>query len=457
MAATQPAAQPSAAVPWPAQQWSPGTGARPALPSSALPGPVAERLRRLAEEAGPEPLCAYVHDPAAAGRRAALLRARLPDWAEVFYAVKANSFPAVLEALAPGTDGFDVSSEGEAAAARAASARALIATGPGKTDAMLTALARTGVDFVSAESTLELHRIAAAADRAGRRIPVVLRVNAATGPLQGALRMDGHATQFGIGEDALPEAAAVARALPGLDLVGYHFHVVSNNLDADAHAAHVQARLRWAVRAAREHGFALRVLDAGGGLGVAPRGGAPFDLGRFAARLRAAPPPPGVRVVLEPGRWLVADSGYYAAQVTDVKEVAGSRFAVLAGGINHFMLPALLEVALDAAVVDVDRWPYACPRPVLTDTTVALAGPLCTPEDILARGIRVGRLRAGDLVVFPLAGAYGWEFALRGFLGRRPPVHTVVRATPQRVSARSGTGPVAAAGTGPSPVEDSSR
>ncbi|MEU1673525.1 alanine racemase [Streptomyces roseifaciens] len=456
MAATQPAGQPAAAVPWPAQQWSPGTGARPALPASALPGPVAERLRRLAEDAGPEPLCAYVHDPAAAGRRAALLRARLPDWAEVFYAVKANSFPAVLEALAPATDGFDVSSEGEAGAARAASARALIATGPGKTDAMLTALARTGVDFVSAESTLELHRIAAAAGRAGRRVPVVLRVNAATGPLQGALCMDGHATQFGIGEDALPEAAALARSLPGLDLVGYHFHVVSNNLDADAHAAHVQARLHWAVRAARAHGFALRVLDAGGGLGVAPRGEAPFDLGRFAARLRAAPPPPGVRVVLEPGRWLVADSGYYAAQVTDVKEVAGSRFAVLAGGINHFMLPALLEVALDAAVVDVDHWPYACPRPALTDTTVSLAGPLCTPEDILARGIRVGRLRAGDLVVFPLAGAYGWEFALRGFLGRRPPVHTVVN-TPQRVSARSGTGPAAAAGAEPSPVEDNSR
>ncbi|MFF7726712.1 alanine racemase [Streptomyces sp. NPDC008001] len=446
------------AVPWPAQQWSPGTAVRPALPVSALPGPVVARLRALAEAAGAEPLCAYVHDPSAAARRAALLRTRLPAWAEVFYAVKANSFPATLRALAPETDGFDVSSEGEAEAARAAGARALIATGPGKTDAMLAAVAAAGADFVSAESELDLHRIAAAARRAGRRVPVVLRVNAATVPLQGALRMDGRATQFGIGEDGLARAAAVARALPGLDLAGYHFHVVSNNLDAEGHAAHVLGRLRWSVRAAREHGFALRVVDAGGGLGVAPRGEAPFDLAHFAARLRAAPPPPGIRLVLEPGRWLVADSAHYAAQVTDVKEVAGSRFAVLAGGINHFMLPALLEVALDAAVVDVARWPYACARPEVHDAVVSLAGPLCTPEDILARGIGVGRLRAGDLVVFPLAGAYGAEFALHGFLGRRPPVHTVAGG-PQTVSARAGTAsaPGAPSTDGRRPAEDSSR
>jgi 2-[(L-alanin-3-ylcarbamoyl)methyl]-2-hydroxybutanedioate decarboxylase len=422
------------AVPWPAQQWSAGTP-RPALPARAVPDAVADRVHALLAAATDEPVCAYVYQPEVARRRAESLRGRLPRWAEVHYAVKANSFRPVLAALAHAVDGFDVASVSEADAALAASGGTarLIVTGPGKSDRLLADAIRAGAAFVSAESELELHRLNAAGRRAGRRVPVVLRVNSATGPLDGALRMDGRATQFGIGEDRLPHAAATARRLPGVSLIGYHFHVVSGNLDSDRHADHVLSRLRWAAAAAREHGIDLRVVDVGGGLGVPAHGGTPFDLDRFARRLRAATPPPGVRVVFEPGRWLVAECGHYAAQVTDLKQVAGEWFAVLAGGINHFMLPALLEVATQAAVLPVARWPYTCPRPEVKDTPVSLAGPLCTPEDILARGITVDRLRVGDVVVFPVAGAYGWEFAVRGFLGH-PPAR---RVTAQPTSARS--------------------
>ncbi|GAA0447846.1 type III PLP-dependent enzyme [Streptomyces stramineus] len=434
----------SAPVPWPAQQWSAGAP-RPALPAKAVPDAVAGRVHALLAAASDEPVCAYVYQPDVAPRRAAELRERLPDWAEVYYAVKANSFPPVLAALASAVDGMDVASASEAAAALAASGGAarLIVTGPGKTDRLLEAAVRAGARFVSVESELELHRLDAGARRAGRRVPVVLRVNSATGPLDGALRMDGRATQFGIGEDRLPDAVATARRLPGVEPVGYHFHVVSGSLDADRHAGHVLDRLRWSVAAAREHGIDLRVVDVGGGLGVPPYGGAPFDLSRFTGLLAAAPPPPGVRVVFEPGRWLVADCGFYAAQVTDLKQTAGEWFAFLAGGINHFMLPALLEVAVEAAVLPVAHWPYPCPRPELRNTPVSLAGPLCTPEDILARGITADRLRAGDVVVFPVAGAYGWEFAVRGFLGHPP----AVRTTAQPTSVRS-SGTAAPAGGG---------
>lgn len=430
-------------VPWPAQQWSAGVP-RPALPAGAVPDAVARRVRELLAAGADEPVCAYVYQPGVARRRAAELRDRLPGWAEVYYAVKANSFPPVLAALAPAVDGMDVASaqEAEAALAAGGGATRLIVTGPGKSDRLLAAAVRAGAEFVSIESELELHRLDAVARRAGRRMPVVLRVNSATGPLDGALRMDGRATQFGIGEDRLAAAVATARRLPGVDPVGYHFHVVSGNLDADRHADHVLSRLRWAAEAAVEHGIELRVVDVGGGLGVPPHGGAPFDLDRFAGRLSAAAPPPGVRVVFEPGRWLVAECGYYAAQVTDLKRTGGEWFAVLAGGINHFMLPALLEVAVEAAVLPVAHWPYSFPRPELRSTPVSLAGPLCTPEDILARGITADRLRVGDIVVFPMAGAYGWEFAVRGFLGHPP----AVRATAQPTSVRSSGAGVPAGG-----------
>ncbi|MER5755334.1 hypothetical protein [Streptomyces sp. NPDC002088] len=148
------------------------------------------------------------------------------------------------------------------------------------------------------------------------------------------------------------------------------------------------------------------------------------------------------------GSW----GGYYAAQVTDLKRTGGEWFAVLAGGINHFVLPALLEVAVEAAVLPVAHWLYSCPRPERRNTPVSLAGPLCTPEDILARGITADRLRVGDIVVFPTAGAYGWEFAVRGFLGHPP----AVRATAQPTSVRTSGAGVPAGGVSSRPEYRSS-
>jgi diaminopimelate decarboxylase len=129
--------------------------------------------------------------------------------------------------------------------------------------------------------------------------------------------------------------------------------------------------------------------------------------------------------VFEPGRWLVADCGYYAAEVTDLKNVHGSWFAVLRGGINHFMRPVIGDPH-NFTVLPLERWPYTCQRPEVRDAPVTVVGELCTPADVLAHNITVERIRAGDIVVFPRAGSYGWEVALQEFLGHpRAPRLTV--------------------------------
>ena len=97
----------------------------------------------------------------------------------------------------------------------------------------------------------------------------------------------------------------------------------------------------------------------------------------------------------------------------------GTAFAVLRGGINHFQLPASWDLVHPFAVLPVEDWPAGLPRPEARGN-VTVVGELCTPEDTLARDVRVERVRAGDVVVFPLAGAYGWEFAMPNFLGRPP-------------------------------------
>jgi diaminopimelate decarboxylase len=412
----------------------PSAAPRSAYPADVLPEPVRRRLLELAR--GEAPVSAYLYDGRAAAARARELRAALPEWAAVHYAVKANSFPGVVRALAPYVDGFEVASRTELELALAAlrerdgspsggsSPVPVVAAGPAKSVPVLTALVRAGVEAINAESLLELHRISRIAVAEGTTARVALRVNPAAGPVSaqasGSLRMGGQASQFGVPEPDVPGVLEQALRLPGLDVTGFHIHAASNNLDAAAQAAHLRRCVEWSTATAREHGVDLRMVDVGGGIGVAFEelaGERPFDVSHFGELVARSEPPPGVRVVLEPGRFLVADCGWYAAEVTDVKHSYGTAFAVLRGGINHFQLPTSWDLVHNIAVLPVDRWPDGLPRPEAAGTRVTVVGELCTPEDTLLRDVRVDRVRAGDLVVFPYAGSYGWEFAMHGFLG----------------------------------------
>lgn len=399
-------------------QLPPSAADLPALPAHALP----PRIRAaIGARIGSTPVSGYVYDLDVAIERARALRAALPPWAEVFYAVKANSFPPVLRALAPHVDGFEVASAYEAQlASSTGDAVRLAAAGPGKSVPMLARLVDLGAEVVNAESPLELHRISAAALRAGRRSGVAIRVNPDRIEVSGSLRMGGAATQFGLPEAEVPAAIALARSLPGIDLVGFHIHAVCNNLDADAHARYVRWCLEWAMRAADVHGVDLQVVDVGGGLGVPFEGEEPFDVGRFGDLLAAMSPPVGVRVVFEPGRYLVTECGYYVAEVTDVKTSRGTAFAIVRGGINHFQIPTSWDILHRFAVLPVEEWPHPYPRPELRDTSITVVGELCTPEDTLARDVKVTSARPGDVIVFPMAGSYGYEFAMPRFLGHPP-------------------------------------
>ena len=398
----------------------PSAAGRPALPPDALPLRI--RIELLARAtAGGVPVSGYLYDPTVAVRQATALRTALPDWARICYAVKANSHRPVVEALAPYVDGFEVASAAEAELARGVRPEGLlVAAGPAKGVPLLRRLVELDVTLVNVESPLELHRLDAIAGRLGRRVDVALRVNPRRVAVAGSLSMGGAATQFGIPEAEVPAALELAAGLPWVRVAGFHVHAVGNNLDAVAHADYLRWCLRWSADTAARHGLTLRTVDVGGGLGVPFAGGPPFDLDRFAGALAGLAPPSGCRVILEPGRFLVTDCGWYAAEVLDVKHAYGTWFVVLRGGINHFALPVSWDIPHRFAVLPVPHWPYPYPRPEVRDAPVTVVGELCTTEDTLARDVTVTSVRAGDLVVFPMAGSYGAEFALPAFLGHPP-------------------------------------
>jgi 2-[(L-alanin-3-ylcarbamoyl)methyl]-2-hydroxybutanedioate decarboxylase len=401
-----------------------GLAAPPAPPAWVVAALRAARRRG-------EPLCAYVYDLDAVRAAARAVRAALPPYADLFYAVKANGNPQVLRALAPLVAGFEVASPGEAravvdAVAPGGPAPRLLASGPAKTDADLAGLLRLGVEQVNVESPHELRRLARVAADLGVAAPVALRVNRADVRLGGSHLMTGGPSQFGMDADALAEAAGLAVERSEVRPLGFHLHAVSNNTDAAAHAAFVAECVAWSLRAARVFRLPLSVVDVGGGVGVAYDGGSGFDLAAFGAALHGVAVPAGVRVVFELGRCLVAAAGWYAAEVVDVKRSHGRAVAVVRGGMHHFRLPSAWRMDHPFTVLPVEEWPYPWPRPQAVGEPVDVAGELCTPRDVFARGVAVGRLRAGDVVVFALAGAYGWEISHHDFLRHPHPRHLVV-------------------------------
>jgi diaminopimelate decarboxylase len=386
--------------------------------ADALPGTVAAWAADLGGR--PDPVAAYGYLPEVAASRAAGLKAALPDWAACCFALKANGFAPVLQALGQVADGFEVSSRKELAAALLAHRDArpiLVSSGPAKSDGLHDALLAAG-GTINVESALELHRAAAAGRRAGRRAAVAIRANPASVPVAGDLTMGGTPSPFGVPEEDVPALLHAARSLADdVEVVGIHVHAASNVQDASDYVAYVAWVFEYAGGLAAAHGLDLRLVDVGGGLGFDASDETSFDLGVLAEGLRGLTPPAGARVVFEPGRWIAAACGFYAAPIADVKRSRERDYVVLRGGVNHFLLPASWDLPQPIAVVPVEAWDARLPRPAVRDARVTVAGELCTPEDTLVPDVDGVSARAGDVVVFPHTGAYGWEFGLHEFLG----------------------------------------
>lgn len=385
------------------------------MPPPELPGRVAAALRTVAA-----PVCAYVYDTDALRARAAAVRAALPPGTTLLYAVKANGHPGVVRALAAATDGLEVASGGELALAVAAHATRVVFGGPGKTDADLAAAVAAGAQ-INVESPHELRRLDLAARAAGTVADIAVRVNRAAAALPGSHAMTGVATPFGVDETQLPGVLAVAARAAHVRVRGFHLHAVSNNLDADAHARFITDAVAWSATTAARHGITLTLVNVGGGLGVDHTGDATIDLGVLRAGLAGLVLPPGVELIVEPGRLLAADAGWYAAEVIDLKQTHDRWFAVLRGGTHHFRLPAAWGYSHPFTVLPRDDWPYPFPRAEVRGVPVDAVGELCTPRDVLTRDRHVQRLRIGDVLVFARTGAYGWDISHHDFLRHPPP------------------------------------
>ena len=388
-------------------------------------------LSELAAEVGTP---AYVYSTATLLRHARVFRSALRGLDVLAcFAVKAAPNLALLSLFAREGYGFDIVSGGELFRALQAGGDPgkIVFSGVGKRQDEMAAALDAGIFQFNCESEEELRQLSQVAARRKLVAPVAIRVNpdvdARTHPhVATALS----SSKFGVPSTRARKAYRLAASLPGIRVVGVACHIGSQIASVKPFVE-AATKMRGLVQQLRSDGHDILRLDMGGGLGVpygdGPQPASPRQYGQALVQaLRGL----DVKVLVEPGRLLVANAGVLLSRVLLRKQGQGTRrFVVIDAGMNDLLRPALYQ-----AHHDLD--PVARPRKGAE--VVDVVGPVCESADVLAKRRRLPPLEGGDLIVLRTAGAYGMAMASQYNARPRPPEVLVDGRSWRIIRAREG-------------------
>lgn len=374
----------------------------------------------------------YVYNGEAVVERIGQVRKAVGPATTVHYSIKANPSLGLCQLIARQGVGVEVASKGELILAAKAGfpAEKVLFAGPGKSDEELEAAVKMQVGAVHVESVGEMERLARIASRLGAKVRIGIRVNPIQVVKGAKMLMGGGPQQFGIDEERLEEVVRLAAAWPALQVIGLHVYGGTQIFDAEALLAQCHHVVELALAMSGWLDGPVEMIDFGGGFGVPYfRGMGRFELEAFAQgygqvvqRCRREAQLASARLIIELGRYLVAEAGVYVTRVVDVKESRGTRFIVTDGGMNH-------HITATGNFGQVFRKPF--PLVLLSGARVpsnrraTIVGPCCTPLDCFAQEIEFPEVAVGDLIGVLMSGAYGYSASSLGFLSHPGPAEAL--------------------------------
>lgn len=361
-------------------------------------------LPALAEREG-TPL--YVYSTDVIRSRLKALQAALKGLdAGICYAVKANSNGAVLQLLGNMGAGADIVSGGELQRSLRAGIPAdrIVFSGVGKSAEEIEQALVAGVARFNLESSVELDLLQSLASKHGVVSHASVRINPDVDAMTHAKISTGKSeNKFGVSIDEARSWFDMHGHWPAVCLDGLHMHIGSQILNIEPIRQALQ-RMAALWRELDAAGHAIASIDVGGGLGVRYRQGEQaISAEAYVAEIRTALAGFKGRILLEPGRWLLAEAGMLLSRVLLEKQGEARRFLVLDAAMNDLLRPSLYDAWHDIVRVgDVDARPQV---------TYDVVGPVCETGDTFAIDRDLPRCDAGDLIAILGAGAYGASMA----------------------------------------------
>ena len=332
----------------------------------------------------------------------------------VCFAVKSNSNQSVLRVLARLGSGFDIVSGGELQRVIAGGgdpSRCAFA-GVGKTDSEIEYALRQGVYSFNAESEPELERINRVAARLKKAAPVAVRVNPdVEAHTHKKITTGTYENKFGIAFEQIEGVYARASKLKHLRLRGLQMHIGSQITEVHPFEEAVRKVLPLVTRLKAKYG--LEFFSLGGGLGIvykpalasgaaawwkSAEGKRMLKPQKYAARLSPLLKPLGLRVLMEPGRYISGSAGILVTRIEYVKRTGRKNFLIVDAAMNDLIRPAFYDAYHE--IVPLTRTPGAL---VSSD----VVGPICESGDFFCQDRLLPKVGAGDYLALMSAGAYG--------------------------------------------------
>lgn len=341
---------------------------------------------------------------------------------QICYAMKANSGLAVLRHFAKLGAAFDLVSGGELRRVLAAGAdvKRSVFAGVGKTEAEIQLALEHGIFSFHVESEPELARINHVAGKLGLKAPIAIRINPDVDAHTHAKITTGKSdNKFGIPLKFAAAAYEAASKYPNIQLRGVQMHIGSQLTEVGPFAEAVAKVAPFAAELKAKYG--ITYFSIGGGIGIVykdalasgsaawwdaqPAGARPLTPEAYGAALVPLLQPLGLKILLEPGRFMVGNAGVLLSKVEHLKRGSGKSFLIVDAAMNDLVRPAMYEAFHEIVPLHRDT----TRRALVAD----VVGPICESGDCFAKDRQIQEVGEGEYLAFMSAGAYGSTMSSR--------------------------------------------
>ncbi|MFA5093515.1 MAG: diaminopimelate decarboxylase [Candidatus Omnitrophota bacterium] len=321
----------------------------------------------------------------------------------ICYSVKANSNLTILKTLVNQGAGLDIVSGGELYRAQKVGclAQKIVYASVGKTDVEIATAIKKGILFFNVESLAELENINRISKKLNKVTRVAIRINPDVEAKTHKYITTGKLTnKFGIDLNSAQKILLLGYKFKNLNICGLHIHIGSQITQSAPFVAAIKKVSNFILRL-KSKGIKLEYLNIGGGLGIIYDKETPQTAQIYANQIIPLLKKTGLKIIMEPGRFIVGNAGILVAKVLYIKNTPKKKFIIVDTGMNDLIRPALYSA-------------YHNILPLVKNLKTEKAdivGPICESGDFLAKDRQLPKFKVGDYLAVMSAGAYGFSMS----------------------------------------------